>query len=490
MKPYRIVVIDDSFAIREEIKEILHFEGFDVAEAKNGKTGIELVKTFMPDVILCDIMMPEMDGYEVFDCLKKEKETATIPFIFITAKVMNGDIRKGMNIGADDYLTKPFTASQLLSSINMRIKKITTQKEIFTNKFKTLQNSISQTIPHELLTPLNGILGFTQLLEVQAETITPERIKHVSHSIHGSAKRLLKTIRKFINFSQIELYFALPNKKEIFIQSVTANIKDIVFSIGYELAVNLKRESDFKCELKETDLMIFEKHFFIIMEELIENALKFTKTGQYVKVYSKKGKDKYSIIIEDNGRGIDDFNIKNIMAYNQFNRDRYEQQGLGLGLIIVKRITEFYNIQFDIQSEKGKGTKVAITFQFNSNNSDKQKMQNEENNNEYAEQLIKHTNKIKIGYPKELISTLQKKFIPTLNSISTLYSINEVLLFSEQLLTVVQKYKIEPLEKYCNELTEVTKKIDINEMKYMIEIFPNLVEIIKQNKGEGLTVKS
>jgi CRP-like cAMP-binding protein len=119
----KILLIEDNSDVRENISEILVLANYDVITAENGKVGVELAQREKPDLIICDIMMPELDGYGVLHILGKKQETAIIPFIFLTAKTEKTDLRKGMNLGADDYLTKPFDDTELLSAIDARLRK-------------------------------------------------------------------------------------------------------------------------------------------------------------------------------------------------------------------------------------------------------------------------------------------------------------------------------------------------------------------------------
>jgi CRP/FNR family transcriptional regulator, polysaccharide utilization system transcription regulator len=118
-----ILLIEDNLDVRENTAEILELADYKVLTAENGKIGIDLAKKNIPDLIVCDIMMPELDGYGVIHVLSKNPETAAIPFVFLTAKTEKADIRKGMNLGADDYLTKPFDDVELLDAVEMRLKK-------------------------------------------------------------------------------------------------------------------------------------------------------------------------------------------------------------------------------------------------------------------------------------------------------------------------------------------------------------------------------
>ncbi len=127
----KILVIEDEYSVRENIIELLEAEDFETIGAANGQVGIKLALTEVPDLILCDLMMPELDGYGVLTNLRQEPITATIPFIFLTAKSTKTDFRQGMELGADDYLTKPFTRAELLSAIDGRLQKQATLKRYF-----------------------------------------------------------------------------------------------------------------------------------------------------------------------------------------------------------------------------------------------------------------------------------------------------------------------------------------------------------------------
>jgi len=119
----KILIIEDNEDVRENTADILELSNYSANTAENGKIGLEMATQQLPDVILCDIMMPELNGYEVLENLSKNNKTASIPFIFLTAKSEKTDMRKGMNLGADDYLTKPFTEKDLLDAIDSRLKK-------------------------------------------------------------------------------------------------------------------------------------------------------------------------------------------------------------------------------------------------------------------------------------------------------------------------------------------------------------------------------
>jgi DNA-binding response OmpR family regulator len=137
-----VLVIDDNSDIRENTAEILELAGYKTFTAENGKKGVEVAQKEKPDVIVCDIMMPELDGYGVLHLLRKNTDTVHIPFVFLTAKTERSDFRKGMEMGADDYITKPFEDIELLNAIEVRLKKAA----ILDNKYAPSQQGINQFI--------------------------------------------------------------------------------------------------------------------------------------------------------------------------------------------------------------------------------------------------------------------------------------------------------------------------------------------------------
>lgn len=135
----KILVIEDNTEIRENVSEILSLAGYDVTTAENGKVGIELATKHTPDLVLCDIMMPMLDGYGVLHLFNKDSKLSSVPFIFVSAKASRDDFRKGMDMGADDYITKPFNQSELLSAIESRMKKT----ELLKSEYSTDANGLS-----------------------------------------------------------------------------------------------------------------------------------------------------------------------------------------------------------------------------------------------------------------------------------------------------------------------------------------------------------
>src|SRR5215210_5364046 len=183
----KILIIEDNLEVRENAAEIVELSNYKVVTADNGKAGVELAFKEKPDLIVCDIMMPVLDGYGVFHLLSKHKETASIPFIFLTAKSEKADFRKGMEMGADDYITKPFDGIELLNAIEVRLKKTELLKQQYSgpeaiNEF--IANA-QQTGKVQLTSDEREINSYNKKQVVYKEGQRPRAVYHV---ISGKVK--------------------------------------------------------------------------------------------------------------------------------------------------------------------------------------------------------------------------------------------------------------------------------------------------------------
>ncbi len=205
----KILLIEDNIEVRENTAEILTLADYDVVTAQNGKEGAELAQKILPDLIVCDIMMPELDGYGVLHILSKKTETARIPFIFLTAKAEKSDIRKGMALGADDYLTKPFDDTDLLNAIETRLRKSALQH----TKYATTPEGFDQFI-HDVRKVLNlkdlcegnKTKSFKKKSEIFSEGDTPAYVYFVksgnikTFKSHPDGKELITNLYKENDF--------------------------------------------------------------------------------------------------------------------------------------------------------------------------------------------------------------------------------------------------------------------------------------------------
>ncbi len=177
-----ILIVEDEEGLRHNLAELLKEEGFSVIEAENGLVGYEKAKVIEPDLILSDIRMPKLDGYDLLKKLQENPVTAVIPFIFLTARVEMQDLRQGMVLGADDYITKPFKAVDVLNAINSRLKK----KDNYLSIVKEFKTILMKRVPHELRTPLVGILGLSSILCDDFDNLPKEDVKEIAERIQYS----------------------------------------------------------------------------------------------------------------------------------------------------------------------------------------------------------------------------------------------------------------------------------------------------------------
>src|SRR2546425_3065084 len=208
----KILIIDDEEWLREMVHVALHQQGFDVIEAPDGTMGIELARKELPDLILCDVNMEKMDGYATLSSLRNEPATLSIPFILMTGLADNAGMRHGMELGADDYLPKPFTIDGLYAAVEARLRKAQTMRQESEKKLADLRDNISLMLPHELRTPLNGILAYGEILTNSAATLPAGEVAEMGQVIYDSGKRLERLIENFLIYAQLELLGSDPQK--------------------------------------------------------------------------------------------------------------------------------------------------------------------------------------------------------------------------------------------------------------------------------------
>lgn len=354
---HKILVIEDTELIRENIEDILTLNGYDVITAENGKEGVELALGQLPDLILSDIMMPIMDGYEVLETLRSHPETFFIPFVFISAKADRENIREGMSLGADDYLSKPYQNDDLLNTVKIRLSKLSSIKERADKKVHLMKKVISSSLPHEMLTPLNGISGFAQILDNDIESLDKDEIRFMSQNIQKSVKRLNHIIDNYILFNNLTAF----GKNYENLRQVKKKYLPLKGIEEVSSALEKEYEGKLIIDVGNDELLLVLNDIFFnkIMFEIIDNALKFGESG-IVKIKSKVKDNYYIISVRDEGRGMKESQINSIDAFRQFERKKYEQQGMGLGIYLVKTILKFIEGDFKIESELHKFTEVTI----------------------------------------------------------------------------------------------------------------------------------
>lgn len=352
----KILVIEDERPILENIQKLLHLEGYEPLGARNGWDGIDLARNHLPDVILCDIMMPKMSGYDVLKELQNDPTTTLIPFIFLTAKSGLEEIREGMGLGADDYIVKPFNNKDLIQSIKTQLEK----KTVVDKKFEDLRRNIITTLPHEMKTPITSILVFARLISDINAIPKPEMIVHIGQSITKSCFRLQRFIENYLTYAEIELMSSDPKKISNLLNKKTTHPDMTISMVGKQKAKEFQREKDLSLELLPQTIKISEEYLTKIITELFDNAFKFSARSTPVNAKVSIADDFYQIQITNTGRGMTADQVANVGAYMQFDRKLYEQQGSGLGLVISKRLTELHEGRLIIKSVPDGETIITV----------------------------------------------------------------------------------------------------------------------------------
>ncbi len=360
MRTRKVVVIDDDATTLETIQRILEVYHFVVFTASGGTEGVEVVRRTQPDIILCDVIMQDMGGFEVLAELRKHTATATIPILLLSAKHELTDIRTGMQLGADDYLSKPFSVDDLLSSINARLEKherITLQAN---QQLQQLRANIALVLPHEFRTPLNSIIGFGELLTSQYDRLGREEAIEMLATIVSSGHRLSVLVENFIYLSRLEILAANPSAMLELSEEKVINCPEVIMEVAMHRIIQNGNQHQLESDLQPASLNISDSYLRKLILELIDNACKFSIAKSRIRLHGRIKNGFYTLAIQDEGRGMHASQIAQIGAYMQFDRNIHEQQGQGLGLTIAKRVTELHRGSFTIDSAIGKGTTVEV----------------------------------------------------------------------------------------------------------------------------------
>lgn len=390
-KKYEILIVDDIPSNLNFLSEVLHAEGIGVMLATTGGDAIEIARYKLPDLILLDIAMPMMDGYEVCEKLKSEPETRDIPVIFLTARTEPEDILKGFQTGAVDYILKPFNAMELmarvrthlelrnkteaLKSVNSRLEEEVRQR---TAEISQANRTLTETnlklekayddlsnldkakdefirhINHELRTPLQGIHGFTLILEDIIES--PEQKEYIQ-SINSLVKRLVK-------LSEISLLFTEIKAKNY---KITLKPVSLKHSINQILEIFRKEREKITVEHGSPEENVYvradQRLMNTCLELIIDNALKYTSDTGRVIIRTFRNDDLAGIEVADDGPGFTPKALESL--YELFSADnlRYRSHGFGVGLATAKIILDTLSARLDVSNLPDKGAVVRMVFE-------------------------------------------------------------------------------------------------------------------------------
>jgi two-component system, sensor histidine kinase and response regulator len=365
----KILVIEDDASLREEVMAWLILEGYDSTVAVDGIEGVETAFRYLPDVILCDISMPRLDGLGVLLELRANPLTTNSAFIFLTARASHEDIRKGMELGADDYITKPFTSLEILRSIEVQLEKKALRQGKLQAEVKQWQQAFEEEhkqhlfkarlaamFAHDFRNPLATILSSNSLLANYLDRMdTDRRVTHFNR-IEASVYQLMQMLDDMLIVSQLE-----AGKLEFGPQpmDVARFFRGIV--------------EEFQAINGETHQIIYQPRFseLVVADErllqqignnLISNAIKYSPNGSDISVTLEKTDVQWHLLIEDHGLGIPEADHSKL--FDEFVRGSNVKDipGTGLGLAIVKQAVDLHRGTIKLESQLGVGTKFIVSF--------------------------------------------------------------------------------------------------------------------------------
>ncbi len=365
----KILLIEDEPTIRDEVMDWLQFEGYEALSAPNGRLGLEFIHRENPDLILCDIAMPEMDGHEVLLEVRASVHFSSTPFVFLTASADRESIRKGMDMGADDYLTKPFSHAELLNTVRSRLRKKELQEEQMHSRLQMLASALAEEreqrllksrlvamFSHDFRNPLTAIMASAELLEdLDRDEMNPDEHKQIYlNRIFGSVYILMQMLEEVMVVAEMEggKLACLPQMIDMagFVEKMVEEFRLIDrdthrFSLSNSLPDRL-----------EVDPRLL-RH---ILANLIANALKYSPAGSEVRLNLFLQDDQICIEMSDQGMGIPEASMPRL--FEPFHRAENAQhlKGTGLGLSIVKECITAHDGQIEVESVINSGTMFRV----------------------------------------------------------------------------------------------------------------------------------
>ncbi|MCF3648613.1 hybrid sensor histidine kinase/response regulator [Synoicihabitans lomoniglobus] len=356
----QILIVEDNEILRGQIIMALEMEGFDVIHGCNGNEGLEMAQRHQPDVIISDLMMPEMDGREMLARLRQTEHGRGVPFIFLTARVAKEDIRGGMDSGADDYLPKPFDLNDLINAVQARLVRSRERSAVAIAE----QQRMLRTLPHEMRTPLNAIVGVAQMLRdelIPGEPV-PADVPELLNMIVGGGDRLEKFATKLVQHVQLDLLESTASSvRDEFCTGEMLMPQGTLTAMAVAVAAPHSREQDLQVGSCDGMVAMPPHVWKPMLEEIVDNACRFSSPGTAVHVDFRRGQDQgFELRVSDRGIGMTAEQIASIAPFRQFNRPSQEQQGLGLGLINARRLAEICGGRLDVVSPAAGGLEVRV----------------------------------------------------------------------------------------------------------------------------------
>lgn len=363
-KRNKILVVEDTRMLANLLCQILEEENFDIQVAVNGQEALEKTVDFMPDLILLDIMLPILDGFTVCEKLKESDETKDIPIIFLTGKAQTDDIVKGLELGAVDYVLKPFEETVLLARINTHIDLKNHRDDLAkaNQKLKELnatKDKFFSIIAHDLRSPFTSLMGFSQYLYSSLATLKPEEVKSYCGHINDAAKKAYNLLENLLKWAQ-----AQTGKLSINLE--VSEFRELGAEVAALLETNIAEKNiEFVVDLEKNIFAVIDRNMVdTVCRNLISNAKKFTREGGRIEFSIRREDDLIKISVKDNGCGMSPEALDNLFRIDQcVSTDGTNgEKGTGLGLVLCREFVEKNNGTLSVESEKNKGTTFTVCF--------------------------------------------------------------------------------------------------------------------------------
>jgi signal transduction histidine kinase len=306
--------------------------------------------------VVCDIHMPGLDGFGVLKAVRADPQLATLPFVFLTSEA---DVRAGIVSGADDYLMKPVSSADLLAAIDARLARHEiTMKEV-DRRVGEVRRAVAALLPHELRTPLTTILGSARLLQELHRDLGPHEIEEMATGILKAAQRLHRMTENYILYADLETRRLSGTGPDCVCgRSGAADVK----SAAMDAAAQRGRTHELRLDVSEVSVPMDPASLSKAVTELVDNAFKFSPPDREVSVSLASPEGHPRLEVRDHGHGMTREQLSQLGAFQQFERSRFEQQGSGVGLTLVRGLAEATGGRFEIASRPGEGTTVRIEW--------------------------------------------------------------------------------------------------------------------------------
>lgn len=352
-----------------QINLVLKLEGFDTLEADNGTTGMEMAKERLPDMIVCDIVMPELDGYTVLEQLRSYMPTSDIPFLFLSAKADRSDVREGMNLGADDYLVKPFSAQELVQAISARINRYNTTKREIARKMETLQeisaskDKFLSLISHDLKSSFAGVMGLSEMLASKLDDLSLDRLQEISSLMKEAVHSTYNLLESFVEWSRLQ-----ANGMKATIESV--NIGETTLNVLMQHSGTAAHKSiTLACQIPpDTHVFADTNMIQVVLRNLVSNALKFTKPGGTIDIVAQETDSGIELSVHDDGVGISTEDMVKILQTDDVGSVQHTtagtlgEKGTGLGLLFCRELLDKQASKLVIKSAINQGSTFSFTL--------------------------------------------------------------------------------------------------------------------------------